>query len=105
MSELNSEIQKPVTPRVSNRLKSLDVFRGFTMVGMILVDNQGNFDYVYPPVNGTHKTIFKLLTQTPETTWNGLSSADFVFPFFLFIAGVSAALAMKNVNIKDKLSK
>ncbi len=42
---VNINDDEPATqknPKVANRLKSLDIFRGLTMVGMILVDNQGN---------------------------------------------------------------
>jgi len=88
--ESETQIQKRQSSnakRGSQRLKSLDVFRGLTIVGMILVDNQGNGDYLYPPV--------------AETDWNGLSSADFVFPFFLFIAGISMAFSMKRVKATD----
>lgn len=50
------------------------------MVGMILVDSMGNFSYVIWPLN--------------ETEWNGLSTADCVFPSFLFIGGMAVVLAI-----------
>ena len=55
---------------------------------MILVDNQGDGDYLYPPVAGMLSGMDVCIYRQIETDWNGLSSADFVFPFFLFIAGI-----------------
>ena len=61
------------------RLVSLDVFRGITIAGMILVNNQGNGDSVYTPLKHAH--------------WNGLTPADLVFPGFIFIMGVALTLS------------
>src|SRR3569832_2835006 len=58
------------------RLRALDLFRGLTVVGMILVNSSGSDD------------VFRLMDHAP---WNGLTFADFVFPSFLVIVGVSAA--------------
>lgn len=62
------------------RLVSLDVFRGITIAGMILVNNQGNWSAVYAPVR--------------HAAWNGLTLADLVFPFFIFIMGASIPLSL-----------
>lgn len=62
----------------TKRLRALDLFRGLTVVGMILVNSSGSDD-VYP-----------LLAHAP---WNGLTLADLVFPSFLVLVGVSAALS------------
>jgi predicted acyltransferase len=51
------------------------------MVGMILVDDMGDYDYVIWPLN--------------ETEWDGLSPADCIFPCFLFIMGLAIPLALK----------
>lgn len=61
------------------RLKSLDAFRGFTIAAMILVNFPGSWSYMYPPLQHAH--------------WNGLTPTDLIFPFFLFIVGVSITLA------------
>ena len=58
------------------RLRALDLFRGLTVVGMILVNSSGSDD------------VFRLMDHAP---WNGLTFADFVFPSFLVVVGVSAA--------------
>ena len=62
-------------PTLAKRIVSLDVFRGFAIAAMILVDASGPYRTVYP--------------QLRHTAWNGWSFADTVFPFFLFIMGVS----------------
>jgi predicted acyltransferase len=65
-----------------NRLLSLDVFRGMTIAGMILVNNPGTWDAIYPPLE--------------HAPWHGLTPTDLIFPFFLFIVGVSISLALGN---------
>jgi len=62
-----------------NRLVSLDVFRGITIAGMTLVNNPGTWSAIYWPLE--------------HAEWNGWTPTDLVFPFFLFIVGVSIALA------------
>lgn len=64
----------------TNRLRALDVFRGLTVVGMILVNCSGS------------DNVYAMMDHAP---WNGLTLADFVFPSFLFIVGVSAALSQR----------
>lgn len=61
------------------RLRSIDIYRGLTMLGMILVDNQGS------------KPIWPL----DESDWNGISTADLIFPSFLFIMGFAVPLAIR----------
>ncbi len=62
------------------RLASLDAFRGITIAGMILVNNPGSWEHVYPPLR--------------HAAWHGWTPTDLVFPFFLFIVGVAIALAL-----------
>lgn len=63
----------------SPRLLSLDAFRGFTIALMILVNDPGSWSHVYAPLL--------------HAKWNGITPTDLVFPFFLFIVGVSVVLA------------
>lgn len=63
------------------RLVSLDVFRGLTVALMILVDDAGG---ILPAIN--------------HSPWNGVTLADFVMPFFLFIVGVSLGLSYKKLS-------
>src|SRR6185503_2968941 len=66
-------------PASSSRLISLDVFRGLTIAGMVLVNNPGTSP-VYWPLD--------------HAEWNGLTPTDWIFPFFLFIVGVSIAISL-----------
>ena len=66
-------------PSETNRLVSLDVFRGITIAGMILVNNPGTWEFVYGPLR--------------HAEWHGWTPTDLVFPFFLFIVGVAIPLA------------
>lgn len=65
----------------SSRLVSLDVFRGITIAGMILVNNPGTWSALYPPLK--------------HAEWHGWTPTDFIFPFFLFIVGVAMTLSFK----------
>jgi predicted acyltransferase len=64
---------------LSNRLVCLDVFRGLAVAGMILVDNPGSDDGAYWAIK--------------HAPWNGWTPADFIFPSFLFLVGVSMVLS------------
>ena len=63
------------------RLLSLDVFRGLTIAGMVLVNNAGNWNAVYPPLL--------------HASWHGWTPTDLIFPFFVFIVGVAIPLAFE----------
>lgn len=65
----------------SNRLLSLDMFRGFTIASMILVCHPGSWDHV--------------LSQLDHASWHGWTFTDLVFPFFLWIVGVAITLSFK----------
>lgn len=67
-------------PTKSNRLLSLDVFRGITIMGMILVNNPGTWSAIYPPLK--------------HAPWHGCTPTDWIFPFFLFIVGVAITLSL-----------
>ena len=63
----------------TKRLVSLDVFRGITIAGMVLVNNPGSWEHIYWPLE--------------HASWHGWTPTDLVFPFFLFIVGVAITLA------------
>jgi predicted acyltransferase len=65
---------------MKTRLVSLDACRGITMAAMLLVNNPGSWDHVYPPLR--------------HAEWHGWTPTDLVFPFFLFIVGISISLAL-----------
>jgi len=71
--------EKP-TPSATARLESLDVFRGVTIAGMILVNNPGTWEHIYWPFE--------------HAQWHGWTPTDLVFPFFLFAVGLAIALAL-----------
>ena len=76
----------------TGRLISLDVFRGITIAGMILVNNQGDWSHVYPA-----------LAHAP---WNGWTPTDLVFPFFLFIMGAAMPFSFaKRIARGEKKSR
>lgn len=63
------------------RLLALDVMRGITIATMILVNNPGTWSDIYPPLR--------------HAEWNGLTPTDLVFPFFMFIMGVSTYMSLR----------
>ncbi|WP_291157895.1 acyltransferase family protein [Gemmatimonas sp. UBA7669] len=65
----------------TERLVSLDVFRGMTVAGMLLVNNPGTWSAIYPP-----------LAHAP---WHGWTPTDLIFPFFLFIVGITTELSLR----------
>ena len=69
---------------MSQRLISLDFFRGFTIAAMIVVNDPGSWSYVFPPLR--------------HANWHGVTPTDLVFPFFLFIVGVSIVLSLSKVK-------
>ena len=70
----------------NKRLLSLDILRGITIAGMLLVNNPGTWSYLYRPL--------------AHAEWIGLSPTDLVFPFFVFCMGVSMAFSLKKFNYK-----
>ena len=71
-----TELSATSKPR---RLISLDALRGFTIAAMVIVNDPGTWQHVYWPLR--------------HAEWNGCTITDLIFPFFLFIVGVSIALA------------
>lgn len=69
----------PAEP-VDGRFRSLDIFRGAAVALMILVNNPGSWDHLYPPL--------------AHAAWHGVTPTDLVFPFFLFAVGNALALVM-----------
>jgi predicted acyltransferase len=62
------------------RLLSLDVFRGMTVAGMLLVNNPGTWSAIYDPLE--------------HAAWHGWTPTDLIFPFFLFIVGITTYLSL-----------
>ncbi len=70
---------------MKNRILSVDIFRGMTIVLMILVNTPGTWSSVYAPFL--------------HAEWHGYTPTDLVFPFFLFIVGTSICFSYKNKAI------
>ena len=71
-------------PKENKRLLSLDVLRGITVAGMILVNNVAG----------------ETFAPLKHSEWNGMTPCDLVFPFFLYIMGVSAFLSLRKYAFK-----
>jgi len=63
-----------------DRLLALDAFRGITIAGMLLVNNPGSWGNIYPPLE--------------HASWHGWTPTDLIFPFFLFIVGITTYLSL-----------
>ena len=68
----------------NNRLLALDVIRGITIAGMILVNNPGSWQSVYAPLQ--------------HARWHGLTPTDLVYPFFMFIMGVAIHFSLRKFD-------
>ncbi len=66
------------------RIDAVDMLRGLAVAMMVLVNNPGSWSYVYAPLQ--------------HASWHGYTPTDLVFPFFLFIVGVSIVCAFQGVS-------
>ena len=69
------------------RLLSLDAFRGFTIAAMLLVNNPGDWGHLYGPLG--------------HAPWDGWTFTDWIFPFFVFISGISMSLGRRGALGSD----
>jgi predicted acyltransferase len=72
----------------NKRLLSIDIFRGLTVILMTIVNNPGDWDHIYAPLE--------------HAEWHGYTLTDLVFPSFLFIVGISTVLSKPS---EDQLLK
>jgi predicted acyltransferase len=79
---MHSAVAAPVA--TTTRLESLDVFRGLTMAAMVIVNNPGDWDHVYRPLL--------------HAEWHGWTPTDLIFPFFLFIVGITLTLSRSHTS-------
>ena len=82
INRITAERSTSTGPRraTRERLLSLDVFRGMTIAAMLLVNNPGSWAAIYPPLE--------------HATWQGWTPTDLIFPFFLFIVGITTHLSI-----------
>jgi predicted acyltransferase len=72
------------TAKTPGRILALDIMRGITIAGMILVNNPGSWSYMYAPLE--------------HAPWTGLTPTDLVFPFFMFIMGITTFISLRKYN-------
>lgn len=70
----------------TERLLSLDVLRGLTVAAMIMMNDMGSGDYIYTPLE--------------HSAWEGLTPTDLIFPFFMFVMGMSMAFSLGQSPLK-----
>ncbi len=75
-----------ISSKPSQRLLALDILRGITVAGMILVNNAGSWSAPYSPLR--------------HASWNGLTPTDLVFPFFMFIMGISTYMSLRKCDFR-----
>ena len=75
-----------VVKKQSQRMLALDILRGITIAGMLLVNNPGSWDNMYAPLK--------------HAEWHGLTPTDLIFPFFMFIMGISTFISMRKFEFK-----
>jgi predicted acyltransferase len=76
---------------MKNRLLSIDIMRGMTIFFMIIVNTPGTWNYVYPPLL--------------HAKWHGWTPTDLVFPFFLFIVGVSMSISFSKIIVDGSIKQ
>jgi predicted acyltransferase len=80
----------PAGNQPGHRWRGLDAFRGLAVIGMLLVNNPGNHDAVY--------------SQLEHSAWNGCTIADLVFPFFLFVVGITTTISLDTMRRRGDVS-
>ena len=89
----------PASASRATRLESLDVVRGLTVAGMIIVNDPGTWSSIYWPLAHADELMSEHPTGSyPGKSWidaMGWTPTDLVFPFFLFIVGVSMVLSVR----------
>ena len=80
-----------INQAATNRLLAIDAFRGITITAMILVNNPGSWSYVYWPL--------------AHAKWHGWTPTDLIFPFFIFIVGLSISLSVRALKGKGMPNK
>ena len=79
-------LKQRIMEKSNERILSLDILRGLTIILMIIVNDPGSWDHVYAPLL--------------HADWNGLTPTDYIFPTFIFIVGVSIVLSLTKQSEK-----
>jgi len=86
MPWLSSHVNEVMSKLSQDRMLAIDALRGITITAMILVNNPGSWQYVYPPLL--------------HAQWHGWTPTDLIFPFFIFIVGLSMSLSVPKQQSK-----
>ena len=78
--------KQQTTAKRPQRLLALDILRGITIAGMILVNNPGSWGHIYAPL--------------AHAEWHGLTPTDLVFPFFMYIMGISTYFSLRKYDFR-----
>ena len=70
----------------NKRLLAVDILRGITIAGMLLVNNPGTWSHLYAPLS--------------HAEWIGLTPTDLVFPFFMFVMGVAMYFSLRKFDFR-----
>lgn len=79
-----TETNEIAVKKEKKRILALDILRGITIAGMIMVNNPGSWGAIYAPLE--------------HAEWLGLTPTDLVFPFFMFIMGISTFISLRKYN-------
>lgn len=71
------------------RILAIDILRGITIAGMILVNNPGSWGHIFTPLD--------------HAEWIGLTPTDFVFPFFMFIMGITTYISLRKYDFRPSV--
>lgn len=74
----------------AQRILALDILRGITTAGMILVNNPGSWSHIYAPLK--------------HAEWIGLTPTDLIFPFFMFIMGISTYISLRKYQFEFRVA-
>ncbi|MBR1551205.1 MAG: DUF5009 domain-containing protein [Muribaculaceae bacterium] len=84
MAKEKAKVKAVTKTNNSKRLLAVDILRGITIAGMLLVNNPGTWSHLYTPLG--------------HAEWIGLTPTDLVFPFFMFVMGVSMYFSLRKFN-------
>ena len=84
MAKEKAKVKAVTKTNNSKRLLAGDILRGITIAGMLLVNNPGTWSHLYTPLG--------------HAEWIGLTPTDLVFPFFMFVMGVSMYFSLRKFN-------
>ncbi|MEP6834969.1 MAG: heparan-alpha-glucosaminide N-acetyltransferase domain-containing protein [Gemmatimonas sp.] len=87
MADSPTSAARVVSSSSNARVVSIDVLRGLTVAGMLLVNDPGDPDNVFAPFR--------------HSVWNGCTFADLVFPYFLFLVGITTHLSLSRRASND----